>query len=264
MVMHKIAFSIFGFGIHYYSLCILLGVLVAYYIINKELEKFNISSDDILNLIFYGLIVGIIGARIYYLIFNLDYYLNYPQEIIAIYNGGLAIHGGLLFGAVFVYFYSKKIKINFVRLLDVIAPAVIIAQAIGRWGNFFNQEAYGSVTTLLTLKKMHIPGFIIKGMYIDGMYYLPTFYVESIWCIIGFLIMQIMKKTRNLNLGTLSGFYLLWYGIGRLFIEYFRTDSLMLLNLKVAELVSILFIVSGIIILLISKNKKMKYKEGEV
>lgn len=262
--MHKIAFSIFGFGIHYYSLCILLGVLVAYYIINKELEKFNISSDDIVNLIFYGLIVGIIGARIYYLIFNLDYYLNYPQEIIAIYNGGLAIHGGLLFGAVFVYFFSKKIKINFVRLLDGIAPAVIIAQAIGRWGNFFNQEAYGSVTTLLTLKKMHIPGFIIKGMYIDGMYYLPTFYVESIWCIIGFLIMQIMKKTRNLNLGTLSGFYLLWYGIGRLFIEYFRTDSLMLLNLKVAELVSILFIVSGIIILLISKNKKIKYKEGEV
>lgn len=257
--MHKIAFSIFGFGIHYYSLCILLGVLVAYYFINKELTKFKVSSDDIVNLMFYVLVFGILGARLYYVIFNLDYYLSYPQEIFAIYNGGLAIHGGLIFGLIFLYYYSKKIKINFIRLLDVMSPSVIMAQAIGRWGNFFNQEAYGSATTLYTLSKMHIPKFIINGMHIDNIYYLPTFYIESLWCVIGFLIMQIMKKTKKINLGTLTGFYLFWYGVGRLIIEYFRTDSLMLLDIKVAQLVSIIFIIIGIVTLIISNRKKVKY-----
>lgn len=261
--MNRVAFNIFGFNVYYYSLCILLGVIVAYILITREGKKQGLPKEFISDLIFYTLIIGILGARVYYCVFNLDYYLANPSEILKIYNGGLAIHGGVIAGLIFVYFYTKKKNISFIKILDIIAPAVIIAQSFGRWGNFFNQEAHGEITTYQNLKNMHIPEFIINGMHIEGKYYYPTFFFESIWCLIGFIILMIARKNKNLRKGFQIGFYFIWYGIGRFFIEALRTDSLMFFNLKIAQIVSLIGIIIGIIIIVTNRNKKY-YNEMEV
>ena len=250
----KNSFNIFGINITYYSICILLGVAVAYLIIKKLSKKHNINPRYMDDILFYGLLSGIVGARLYYVLFNLDYYLNDLSEIIKVWHGGLAIHGGILFGALFVYFYSRKNKLNFIELTDIILPGVIIAQGIGRWGNFFNQEAYGMMVSKGLLEKLLIPKFIIEGMKINGNYYLPTFYIESIFCIIGFiLIIIISKKTKKIGYPT--SFYLIWYGILRFIIELFRTDSLMLFNFKIACIISVSFILLGLLLVYFTKSK---------
>lgn len=261
--MNRVAFNIFGFNVYYYSLCILLGVIVAYILITREGKKQGLPKEFISDLIFYTLIIGILGARVYYCVFNLDYYLANPSEILKIYNGGLAIHGGVIAGLIFVYFYTKKKNVSFIKILDIVAPAVIIAQSFGRWGNFFNQEAHGGITTYQNLKNMHIPEFIINGMHIEGKYYYPTFFFESIWCLIGFIILMTARKNKNLRKGFQIGFYFIWYGIGRFFIEAFRTDSLMFFGLKIAQIVSLIGIIIGIIIIVTNRNKKY-YNEMEV
>lgn len=261
--MNRVAFNIFGFNVYYYSLCILLGVIEAYILITREGKKQGLPKEFISDLIFYTLIIGILGARVYYCVFNLDYYLANPSEILKIYNGGLAIHGGVIAGLIFVYFYTKKKNVSFIKILDIVAPAVIIAQSFGRWGNFFNQEAHGGITTYQNLKNMHIPEFIINGMHIEGKYYYPTFFFESIWCLIGFIILMIARKNKNLKKGFQIGFYFIWYGIGRFFIEALRTDSLMFFGLKIAQIVSLIGIIIGIIIIVTNRNKKY-YNEMEV
>lgn len=261
--MNRVAFNIFGFNVYYYSLCILLGVIVAYILITREGKKQGLPKEFISDLIFYTLIIGILGARVYYCVFNLDYYLANPSEILKIYNGGLAIHGGVIAGLIFVYFYTKKKNVSFIKILDIVAPAVIIAQSFGRWGNFFNQEAHGGITTYQNLKNMHIPEFIINGIHIEGKYYYPTFFFESIWCLIGFIILMIARKNKNLRKGFQIGFYFIWYGIGRFFIEALRTDSLMFFGLKIAQIVSLIGIIIGIIIIVTNRNKKY-YNEMEV
>lgn len=261
--MNRVAFNIFGFNVYYYSLCILLGVIVAYILITREGKKQGLTKEFTSDLIFYTLIIGILGARVYYCVFNLDYYLANPSEILKIYNGGLAIHGGVIAGLIFVYFYTKKKNVSFIKILDIVAPAVIIAQSFGRWGNFFNQEAHGGITTYQNLKNMHIPEFIINGMHIEGKYYYPTFFFESIWCLIGFIILMIARRNKNLRKGFQIGFYFIWYGIGRFFIEAFRTDSLMFFGLKIAQIVSLIGIIIGIIIIVTNKNKRY-YNEMEV
>ena len=261
--MNRVAFNIFGFNVYYYSLCILLGVIVAYILITREGKKQGLTKEFTSDLIFYTLIIGILGARVYYCVFNLDYYLANPSEILKIYNGGLAIHGGVIAGLIFVYFYTKKKNVSFIKILDIVAPAVIIAQSFGRWGNFFNQEAHGGITTYQNLKNMHIPEFIINGMYIEGKYYYPTFFFESIWCLIGFIILMIARRNKNLRKGFQIGFYFIWYGIGRFFIEALRTDSLMFFGLKIAQIVSLIGIIIGIIIIVTNRNKKY-YNEMEV
>lgn len=261
--MNRVAFNIFGFNVYYYSLCILLGVMVAYILITREGKKQGLPKEFISDLIFYTLIIGILGARVYYCVFNLDYYLANPSEILKIYNGGLAIHGGVIAGLIFVYFYTKKKNVSFIKILDIVAPAVIIAQSFGRWGNFFNQEAHGGITTYQNLKNMHIPEFIINGMHIEDKYYYPTFFFESIWCLIGFIILMIARKNKNLRKGFQIGFYFIWYGIGRFFIETLRTDSLMFFGLKIAQIVSLIGIIIGIIIIVTNRNKKY-YNEMEV
>ena len=262
--MNRVAFTIFGFNIYYYSLFILTGVIIGYFLITREAKKHNLDSKVILDFIFYTLLVGIVGARIYYVIFNLDYYMSNPIDIIKIYNGGLAIHGGVIFGLIFAYIFCKKKNINFYRILDICAPALILAQGIGRWGNFFNTEAHGGVTTLSKLKELYIPDFVINGMKIDGIYYFPTFYFESILCIVGFIIIMILRKKKNIKLGIQIGFYFIWYGIIRFIIESFRTDSLMILDFKVAQIVSIIGIIIGIILIISSRKKETYYKEEVV
>ncbi len=259
--MSKVALKIGIFNIYWYSLFILLGITVAYLIINKELDKQKINKDEFNDMAFLCIIIGIIGARIYYVLFNLNYYLTVPTEIIAMWNGGLAIHGGLIASALYILYYTNKKKLNTLKTFDIIVVGLIIAQAIGRWGNFFNSEAYGTITSLKHLKDMHLPNFIIKGMYIKGIYYTPTFLYESCWNILGFIILLFMRRNKNLKVGELTGIYLIWYGIGRFFIESIRLDSLMLGNIKIAQLVSTIIIIIGLILLFYKVKEREKYNK---
>lgn len=239
--------SIGGFSLRWYSVLILTGIIVAFFVAIKEEKRKGFPKDFIYDIGFWLILFGILGARIYYVLFNLSYYLANPLEIFAVWHGGLAIHGGIIAGVITAFVYCKHRKVNLLETCDLIVPSVLIAQAIGRWGNFFNSEAHGPVTTLAKLKDMYIPDFVINGMFIDGQYYVPTFYYESLWCILGFIILLICRyKVKNIKIGQMTGLYLFWYGAGRFFIESLRTDSLMFFNIKIAQLVSILFIIIGI------------------
>lgn len=257
--MEKVALDLGPIQIYWYSIFIFIGMLVACCLIYKEAKKREIDEEFLVNLTFNTIIIGIIGARLYYVLFNLSYYLDNPIEIFQIWNGGLAIHGGIITGLLFIIYYSKKHEVNLWKLLDIIVVGLIIAQAIGRWGNFFNSEAYGSITTAAHLKSLGIPRFIIDGMYILGEYRQPTFFYESVWCFFGFLAMLIIRRYKYLKIGQLTSFYLIWYGIIRFIIEAMRTDSLMLGPLKMAQIVSLVFIISGIIIFI--KSSKTNQKE---
>lgn len=257
--MEKVALDLGPIQIYWYSIFIFIGMLVACFLIYKEAKKRGIDEDFLVNLTFNTIIIGIIGARLYYVLFNLSYYLDNPVEILQIWNGGLAIHGGIIAGLLFIIYYCKKHEVNLWKMLDIIVVGLIIAQAIGRWGNFFNSEAYGPITTAAHLKSLGIPQFIIDGMYILGEYRQPTFFYESVWCLFGFLAMLIIRQYKYLKIGQLTSFYLIWYGIIRFIIEAMRTDSLMLGPLKMAQLVSLVFIVSGIIIFI--KSAKTNQKE---
>lgn len=262
------AFSIGSFSINWYSICILIGVLFAGFLLMLEARRFDMNMDFILNLIFWTVIFGIIGARLYYVAFNLDYYLKEPIEILKIWNGGLAIHGGIIFGLLFIIFYTKKYDVRTLKITDMTVVGLIIAQAIGRWGNFFNQEAHGPETTRQFLESMKIiPKFVIDGMNINGTYYIPTFYYESLWCLIGFIVLILARRVfKYIKVGQLTGIYLIIYGVGRFFIESLRTDSLMLGSFKIAQIVSIISILIGLILLLKDIKKSRfddRYNEYE-
>lgn len=237
--MGKVALD-FGFiQIYWYSICIVIGMIVGMYLVYKEAMKHGINENVMTNLIFYTVIVSIIGARLYYVVFNWSYYSRNFLEIFEIWNGGLAIHGAIIFGGLYLIYYTKAHHFDTLEVLDICCVGLIIGQAIGRWGNFFNQEAYGSLTTLENLKSLFIPQFIIDGMNIGGVYYHPTFLYESLWNIVGFIILLLVRKRPYLKTGQLFGLYCMWYSFGRFFIEGMRQDSLMLGTLKMAQIVSI-------------------------
>ena len=256
--MNPILLKIGNITIYWYSVMILIGFLIASYLITKESKKFNIKKEIITDMLFYTIIIGILGARIYYVLFNLNYYSNNILDIFKVWEGGLAIHGGIIAGSIFIIIYTKKNNLNTLKILDICVPGLLIGQALGRWGNFFNQEAHGPITTIDKLK--YLPKFIQKGMYIDGNYYMPTFLYESILCIIGLIIILIIRRKLKIKNGQITGFYLIWYGIIWFIIESFRTDSLMLSILKQAPIISIIMIVIGII-LIIKGNKNERYNK---
>ena len=251
-------FSLGPIKIYYYSICILIGISIGIFLLFKEAKKQKIDQDKLGDLLFYTILFGILGARIYYVIFNLSYYIKNPLEIIAIWHGGLAIHGGIIAGLITIIYLTKKYKLNTLKIIDMSVPSLIIAQSIGRWGNFFNGEAYGKVVTLSHLKSQHIPNFIIDRMKIDGSYHQPTFLYESILCLIGFIILMILKNNKSLKITNLTSFYLIWYGLIRFIIELFRTDSLMIGNLKVACIISVSFILLGLLLFYYTKFKHKK------
>ena len=256
--MNPILLRIGNITIYWYSIMILIGFIVASYLIIEETRRFLIKKTTITDMLFYTIIIGILGARLYYVLFNLDYYSKNILDIFKVWEGGLAIHGGIIAGAIFIIIYTKKKNLNTLKILDICVPGLLIGQAIGRWGNFFNGEAHGPITSLEHLK--YFPNFIKEGMYIDGNYYMPTFLYESVLCIIGLIIILIIRRKLKIKNGQITGFYLIWYGIIRFIIESFRTDSLMLNVLKQAQIISIIMIVIGLF-LIIKGNKNEKYIE---
>lgn len=259
--MNPIALDLGFFQINWYSIFIAAGVTIAFILIGSESKRLNINKDFMTNLVFWTILFGIIGARLYYCAFNYDYYSTNPGEIIKIWEGGLAIHGGIIAGLLFAFLYTFKYKIRFFRATDILAVGLIITQAIGRWGNFFNSEAHGIETTKEALEGLwFIPKFVINGMNIDGVFYQPTFYYESMWCIIGFIILLLLRYLfKYLKVGQLTGAYFIWYGIGRFFIESLRTDSLMFYGYRAAQIASILMVFFGLLIFIL-KGRGSKFE----
>lgn len=234
--MNPVAFSIFGIEIRWYGIIIaigaLIGVLMGDKIAKREGPKENLISDFIT----IGIIPSVIGARLYYVIFEWSYYKEHLNEIIAIRNGGLAIYGGIITGAIIGYFYSKNKKILFRKFLDAVAPGLAFGQGLGRWGNFVNGEAHGGPTDLPW------------GIIVDGVKVHPTFLYESIIDIgISLFLYFYLSKNKKFD-GELFATYSIVYGIGRFFVEGMRTDSLYIGSFRVSQIVSLIFIAIGIFI----------------
>lgn len=254
--MNPVIFNIGNFELRWYSVLIAIAVIIGYVLIINESRRFKIKKEFMFNMMFWTLIFAIIGARLYYVAFNLEYYRTNIFEIFQIWKGGLAIHGALLFGAITIIIYCKKYKVRVGKILDIIVPALLLGQAIGRWGNFFNSEAYGSIVTYQQLENMKIiPQFIIDNMFINGSYHLPMFYFESLWCLLGFFLSLFLRRRKYIKDGQLVAFYMMWYGVARFVIETFRTDALLFNGIRVARVVSVLMFVIGLVIQFIQSRK---------
>ncbi|MBR2617256.1 MAG: prolipoprotein diacylglyceryl transferase, partial [Clostridia bacterium] len=212
--------EVFGFPIYFYALTMVGGMLTGALIAWLLMKRRGLKSDIILDMMVVILPLAIIGARVYYVIFEWDSYNSF-LEMINIRNGGLAIYGGVIGGALGVLIICLWKKINFLKLGDVLVPALILGQAIGRWGNFFNQEAHGELVT--NPKYFGLP-FSVE---IDGAYYQATFFYESMWCLLGFILLFVFAwRYRGKADGLITMAYFVWYGLERLVVEGMRTDSL--------------------------------------
>lgn len=254
--MNPTAFQIGSFEVRWYGILISCGVILAMLLASYNCKKKDVDFDTILDVFFIAFPAAIIGARMYYVIFEFQ---NYKDNLIDMFNirlGGLAIHGGLIGGLIAIYIFARIKKMNMLQYLDIAAPSIILAQAIGRWGNFMNGEAHGGEVSYEFISKF--PSFIQKGMYIGGVYYHPTFLYESSWNLIVCIILLIIlyRKSNNDN-GIVIASYIILYSLGRVFIEGLRTDSLMIGSMRVAQLVSIAGILIGVSIIFIIKKKKI-------
>lgn len=253
--MNPILITIGNFDIRWYSVLILLAVISVFVLAEKESTRFNVKKDFMFNLMFWGLIFGIIGARLYYCVFEYNAFKDNLMDIFKVWEGGLAIHGGIIFGLITVILYCKKYKVRVLRITDFICVPLLLGQAIGRWGNFFNQEAHGAVTNVETLKRLLIPDFVIEGMNIDGTLYMPSFFFESVVCFLAFIILLFVRRGKYVKVGMPTALYLLIYGILRFFIEIGRTDSLMIGGFKMAQIVSVIMILVGIGMIMFMSRK---------
>ncbi len=232
--MNPVAFKLFGIEVRWYGILISIGVVIGTILALRESERVGIEEDTLIDLLLYAIPISLLGARIYYVIFTWDYYKNNLIEIFHFRGGGLAIHGAIIAAILVAVIFSRKRKVDFWKIADSCAPSLILGQAIGRWGNYINQEAYGSPTNLPW------------GIVIDGVKVHPTFLYESIWNFLVFLFLLWYRKHKSKVSGEIFLLYLILYSAIRFFIEGLRTDSLMLGPIRVAQLVSIIAIVSSI------------------
>lgn len=252
--LDPVAIQIGSISVKWYGVIIASAVVIALLLALSEANKRKMYKEIIVDLLIWAIPISIISARIYYVIFEWDFYKNNLGEIVKIWHGGIAIYGALIGAVLTAIIFSRIKKISFWQLADVVAPSLIIAQAIGRWGNFMNQEAHGAETTRSFLESLHLPDFIINQMYIDGAYYQPTFLYESLWNVLGFIVLLIIRRTK-IRRGELFLGYVIWYSFGRFFIEGMRTDSLMWGDFRVSQVLSLLLIVLSIGIIIYRRMK---------
>lgn len=257
LAIDPIAFSIGSIEVRWYGILIACGIVLAYFVAQKEAIKRGLPEDFLADLLIWAIPISIICARIYYVSMKWEYYGANPGKIIQIWNGGIAIHGALIGAVITAYIFCKKKGISFLKVADILAPSLLIGQMIGRWGNFMNQEAYGGPVSREFLENLMIPNWIIEQMYVQdlGTYVHPTFLYESVWNFIGLIILLSLRKV-NLHRGEMFFGYMIWYSIGRFFIEGMRTDSLYLVGqLRSAQVVSILAIILGIVCIVYRRMK---------
>lgn len=249
----KIAFSVFGIEVYKYAVCVALGIIVALFLLKISKEKYGIEYEFALENCIIAIIFGIIGARIYFVLFNLSFYLKNPLKIFNFREGGLAIYGGLIFGAISIIINCKIKKKNYLDFFDYIVPSLAVAQCIGRFGNFFNIEAYGyetqnifrmGIETLEGYKEVH-----------------PVFLYESVLMFVCFIILKILQRKRKFK-GEITVFYLMFYSGIRMFLEALRTDSLLLFNWRISQVLSSLIFLTLLIVIFCRKRsneKTLKY-----
>lgn len=258
LTINPIAFSIGDFNIYWYGIIIATGFTIAlcYAMINSK--RFGIVQDKLIDAIIVGLITGIIGARLYYVVFYPgNTYINNPASIFQIHEGGLAIYGGIIGGLTGGIIVAKIKNINIPSILDIAALGFLIGQCIGRWGNFINQEAFGTETNLPW-------GMVSENTLLETNNPVhPCFLYESLWCLLGFIFLDIFSRKFKKYNGQIFLLYIVWYGTERFFVEGLRTDSLMLpyVNLRVSQVLAAVSIVISVIILIYFKNKKNHAKK---
>lgn len=258
LTINPIAFSIGDFNIYWYGIIIATGFTIAlcYAMINSK--RFGIVQDKLIDAIIAGLITGIIGARLYYVVFYPgNTYINNPASIFQIHEGGLAIYGGIIGGLTGGIIVAKIKNINIPSILDIAALGFLIGQCIGRWGNFINQEAFGTETNLPW-------GMVSENTLLETSNPVhPCFLYESLWCLLGFIFLDIFSRKFKKYNGQIFLLYIVWYGTERFFVEGLRTDSLMLpyVNLRVSQVLAAISIVISVIILIYFKNKKNHAKK---
>jgi len=247
-IIDPVMIRFFSLKIRWYGFFIVLSLLISLFILNQLLKsEESLDFEFFLDYIIIAFPLGVLAARLYYVIFNLDYYLNNPIKIMAINEGGLAIHGGLLLGIIALYLLAKKRKKNFWLALDYLAPLTALSQSIGRWGNFINQEAYGQIVSENYYNIF--PEFIKRQMYINGSYREVTFLYESAADFLLFIFLLFYLHSNIKKDGEVFAFYLIIYSVFRFFIEEQRTDSLLIAEFQVAKLMSLSLIITGIILL---------------
>lgn len=257
MAIDPVAFKLGPFTVNWYGLIIVTGIVLAYFLAQREAVKRGLHEDFIGDMLLWAVPIAIISARLWYVINKWEFYGQNPGKIIAVWEGGIAIQGALIGAFITAYLFSKKRGVSFLKVADIAAPSIILGQVIGRWGNFINQEAHGGPVTREFLEELMLPNFIIEQMYIKdlGTYVHPTFLYESMWNLAGLIILLFVRKF-NWRRGEMFFFYLIWYSVGRFYIESLRTDSLYLIGeLRSAQLLSILFVVVALAVLIYRRIK---------
>jgi len=257
VTINRIAFSLFGINIYWYALIIATGLILGLLYINRYAPSYNIKSDDAFDIATYAIIGAIIGARLYYVIFAFDKFKDNLPSIFNLRDGGIAIYGAMIGGFLVILFMAKRKNIDLISCMDLVTIPLFIGQGIGRWGNFFNQEAFGTNTNNLFAMysqntkdylNIHQNSLAKMGIYVDpNLPVHPTFLYESVWCFLGLGILLFYKKHSKFK-GEMSIFYVIWYGTGRFFIEGLRTDSLMIGIFRSSQVLSLGAVIIAIIV----------------
>ena len=251
--INRVAFAIGSFQVYWYGLIIATGLILALVYAHFSAKRYNVDGSKLMNCVFAGIITGIIGARLYFCIFKWDYYGSHPLEIFWIHEGGLAIYGGIIGALLGGLGVAKIQKMKFMPILDITMVGFLIGQGLGRWGNFFNQEAYGTPTGLPW-------GMMSEGTLGEAVH--PCFLYESLWCLLGVAVLHFYGKYRQRYAGQIFYLYLVWYGFERMIVEGLRTDSLYLpfqlfgMDIRVSQVLSFAIFVTGIVFLIINRKKE--------
>lgn len=253
--INPIAFSIGSINVRWYGIIIAAGLLLAALYAYFSAERYHVERNKLFDCVLVGLVTGVIGARAYYVLFRLDYYIEHPGEIIMISNGGLAIYGGIILGLVGGCIMAKIKKAKILPILDIAVMGFLIGQGLGRWGNFFNQEAFGTTTNLPW-------GMMSENTNLTAVH--PCFLYESLWCLLGFVLLHFWGRRYQKYPGQIFYLYLVWYGFERMIVEGLRTDSLYLPfgDIRVSQVLSAAILIVGVVLLIVNRKKEDKYYDN--
>lgn len=264
--LSRTAFTVFGQDIYWYGIFIGLGVILGVLLALHEAKRTGQNPDTYLDFIIYAMIIAIIGARLYYVIFSWDFYSQHPEKIFAIREGGLAIYGGIIGGVLTAIVYSHLKKKSFWVMADTMAPSLILGQMLGRWGNFFNKEAFGGFTDNLFAMRYQLsqvrasditPDILQNLVTVNGVDYIqvhPTFLYESMWSLCVFIILLILQRKKKFD-GQVCATYFFGYALGRVWIEGLRTDQLCIGNVPVSQALSAVLIIASVVLYVYCKKK---------
>lgn len=264
--LSRTAFTVFGQDIYWYGIFIGLGVILGVLLTLHEAKRTGQNPDTYLDFIIYAMIIAIIGARLYYVIFSWDFYSQHPEKIFAIREGGLAIYGGIIGGVLTAIVYSHLKKKSFWVMADTMAPSLILGQMLGRWGNFFNKEAFGGFTDNLFAMRYQLsqvrasdvtPDILQNLVTVNGVDYIqvhPTFLYESMWSLCVFIILLILQRKKKFD-GQVCATYFFGYALGRVWIEGLRTDQLCIGNVPVSQALSAVLIIASVVLYVYCKKK---------